>query len=585
MGTDRLVKSEASYLIASSAPGGRADVANLLRRVIATLSREFGAFLIIELWAAPEGGPADDPAVRVEPPMFTVSALSGASLTPVVETLARQLAKIKVLKQSVAVETQRGEVSNPPGLEPLLQQDELRRENCTVIGLAVPPVYRRSGSQNEFPLVVRSLRRSLALALRRSSFEFARRCTTHQPPHYHALGRRAVVKAVWEVDRRLGEVSASFDYLLQLTPVNTSEALQAFRHSRFSRPPEFHYRPLPIDPDLVKRNLYKIPIERVEDPALQQLFQQKQAELELKLTMLRDRDTPRFLYESLQLFGIVEEDLLREARALLAELAPERPNRAAKQHTVDARAFAMRAEAEFAWYRARSPGFQGTTQLTSSVSGLMVSRGKLLINTGLTLAPNRVDALLAHEVGTHLLTYHNGCKQPFQQLRTGLAGYEALQEGLAVLAEYLVGGLSSNRMRQLAARVVAANCLIGGASFVETFRNLRGEFGVSERTAYTITMRLFRGGGLTKDVVYLRGLRAALTYLEKGGPLEALFVGKMALEHLPTIEELRFRKVLTLPELLPRYLTEENTQARLSRVREGGLSLAELVIPSEEVAI
>ena len=64
---------------------------------------------------------------------------------------------------------------------------------------------------------------------------------------------------------------------------------------------------------MLKRELYKIPIERVEDPALQRLFQEKQEELELKLTMLRDRDTPRFLYESLQLFGGVRDDLLQLA--------------------------------------------------------------------------------------------------------------------------------------------------------------------------------------------------------------------------------------------------------------------------------
>ncbi len=37
----------------------------------------------------------------------------------------------------------------------------------------------------------------------------------------------------------------------------------------------------------------------------------------------------------------------------------------------------------------------------------------------------------------------------------GLAGYEETQEGLAVLAEFLVGGLSPHRLRQLAVRVVA----------------------------------------------------------------------------------------------------------------------------------
>ena len=47
----------------------------------------------------------------------------------------------------------------------------------------------------------------------------------------------------------------------------------------------------------------------------------------------------------------------------------------------------------------------------------------------------KAAALLAHEVGTHIVTYVNGKAQPFRQLYAGLAGYEAFQEGIAVLAE------------------------------------------------------------------------------------------------------------------------------------------------------
>ena len=122
-----------------------------------------------------------------------------------------------------------------------------------------------------------------ALALRQTFFEFTRSRTTHRPPHYHALGRKAVVKAVWEVDRRLAEVSNQFDYLLQLTPVNTRDAFAQFKRSQFEHVPEFHYRPLPVDTRLLKRQLYNIPIERVEDPVLERLFLEKQEELDTKL--------------------------------------------------------------------------------------------------------------------------------------------------------------------------------------------------------------------------------------------------------------------------------------------------------------
>ncbi len=59
-----------------------------------------------------------------------------------------------------------------------------------------------------------------------------------------------------------------------------------------------------------------------------------------------------------------------------------------------------------------------------------------------------------HEVGTHILTYCNGLRQPIRQLRVGLAQNDQLQEGLAVFSEYLVGGLNNDRLRLIAARVI-----------------------------------------------------------------------------------------------------------------------------------
>jgi uncharacterized protein (TIGR02421 family) len=380
---------------------------------------------------------------------------------------------------------------------------------------------------------------------------------------------------VWEIDRQLAAVSNQFDYLLQLTPVNANGAWKRFQRDRFQRVPEFHYRPLPVDPALLKRQLYRIPIERVEDPALQRLFQEKQEELELKLTMLRDRDTPRFLHESLQLFGGVRDSLLQLAQDLLSRLPGKGDGD--KGRMLDAAAFAKLVEAECERYRQSCPEFKARAQVSGEVSGLIVSRGKLMINSDLSLPPSRVEALLAHEVGTHLLTYYNGRMQPFQQLYSGLAGYEELQEGLAVLAEYVVGGLSRGRMRQLAARVVAVRQRIDGASFVETFRWLDRDCGFTQRAAYNIAMRVHRGGGLTKDAVYLRGLAAILRYVQKGGDLTPLFVGKMAVEHIPIIKELQYRKVLTPAPIVPHYLQDAAAVERLELLRGGNASVADLV--------
>src|SRR5690606_28740544 len=109
----------------------------------------------------------------------------------------------------------------------------------------------------------------------------------------------------------------------------------------------------------------------------------------------------------------------------------------------------------------------------------------------------------------------------------GLAGYEATQEGLAVLSEYLVGGLTPRRFRVLAARVLAVCALLEGAGFVDVFELLHEDHGFSPRDAFDITVRVFRGGGLTKDALYLRGLCEVVEHLREHGDVLSLFAAKI----------------------------------------------------------
>ena len=198
----------------------------------------------------------------------------------------------------------------------------------------------------------------------------------------------------------------------------------------------------------------------------------------------------------------------------------------------------------------------------------MVSKGHLIVASDSKMREHRADALMQHEIGTHLVTYYNGRAQRLAQLKSGLAGYEELQEGLAVLAEYLVSGMTPTRVRILAARVLGAKALVDGASFVDTFR-LLCRYGFPPRGAFQITLRIYRGGGFIKDCVYLRGLAQLLEYLGHGGSFERLFVGKIALEHLEVIGELEGRGVIRPPKLLPRYLERDECQRRLAGLKRG----------------
>jgi uncharacterized protein (TIGR02421 family) len=575
-GTEGLVTGEASYLVAPGSSRSHRDVAKLIREIARIQSEQFGGFLIVEMWAKRDSGSELDPRAIHVSPTFEVTAPGASELDSTIETLVRRLNSINVQKVSVDVETERGGRTRPDGMKPLLSKQDAAEFRCVTIGIAVPPVYRDETAEptQHFPLLLKTFRRRFGLALRRAVFEFVKKRTTSRPPHFHVLGRRAVVQAVWQVDRQLADVGNQFDYLLNVTPINNSEAWREFRRLKYEKAPVFHYLPLPFDPPLLKRELFRIPIEKIEDPALANLFREKQEELDRKITMLRDRNTPRFLLGSRMLFGGVSDELLALAQGILSQTAHKGGKRS---RSINANEFAEHAEREFAAYREVDPEFSAGVSVNRKVAGMMVSRGKLIINHEMTFPLNRVDALVQHEIGTHLVTWHNGVAQPFRQLESGLAGYEELQEGLAVLSEYMVGGLSRDRIRQLAGRVVAVKCIIDGATFVETFRTLVGSYGFQQRPAYTITMRVFRGGGLTKDAVYLRGLQQVIAYVQNDGDLEPLFVGKMAADHIPIIRELQHRKVLKLPPIRPRYMQRDDALARLEQLRESRQSIVDLI--------
>jgi len=262
------------------------------------------------------------------------------------------------------------------------------------------------------------------------------------------------------------------------------------------------------------------------------------------------------------------------AVSILENISPR--SRDGRGGYINATTFASRARDEVKYYQQMYADISATVHIRDDITGLIVSQGNLLISKRSKIPVSRVNALLQHEIGTHILTYFNGRAQPFQQLYTGLAGYESLQEGLAVLSEYMVDGLSRPRLRLLAARVVAARRLLEGTSFIDTYEELVGQYGFAQRKAFIVTMRVYRGGGLTKDAVYLKGLVDVLAYLKRGSALEPLFIGKITADDIPLIRELRWREILHPAPLKPRYLEQPQAAEKLTRLRNG-MSVLDLV--------
>lgn len=364
------------------------------------------------------------------------------------------------------------------------------------------------------------------------------------------------------VDDEMARISREFDWLKAVSPLGTATLWDDFRASGCRNTPRFRYAEPEIDIAGARQRLLDLPIRAIEDAVLEALLAEKQHELDRQLELMDLRGTAGFMQVSTDLFGVAAPDLYATALHIL-DAVPAEPG--VISDCVDVDEVRTAAHKQFEHYRSRCADFTAEVEISDDITaGLMVSKDKLIACSTLRIPRDRLDALLHHEIGTHIVTFHNGSHQPLKQLQFGLAHYDELQEGLGVLAEYLAGNLSAPRLRTLAARVVAVRRLTDGASFADLYHELCSRHDFAPRAAFVIATRVFRGGGLTKDVVYLRGLCDLLEYLREGHAFDRLFVGKFSLSELPAIERLHRNRQLEPPALLPSYLHNAQAQQRLA---------------------
>ena len=556
----KLVETEAAYLLIPE--NLTDDIKPLVAKIVKALSEKFNAFLLLEIWISPDK--AEDESENLSP-HFTIYGPKD-SLPATLTTLKDALTEMNVTHEPVKVDLISTHERHPQYMHSFLSDEELRELNCLNIGLEIYPFYINPDNDSIYPVLFRTLRTQLSVVFKKTVFDFIRIQTAFKYTSYHMFGRQAVLKAVWKVDDELVEISDSFKFLLLVTPINTTEAWYYFLKNKFEKPPVFLYRLLPVDPEMLKRKLFNITVEKIDDPTLAYLFRDKRLEIDRMLSMLNDRETRNFLYGSLQMFGGISPELLKLAEGMLA--AFPNSSEGEKKH-VSPEQFAGRAIKEIQYLKKQFSGVASEVQIRKDITGLMVSEGNLLIGRDFNIAKERVEALIQHEVGTHILTYYNGKAQPLKQLYSGSPGYEELQEGLAVLAEYFAGGINKERLRTLAARVVAIHAMIEGAEFIEVFRLLREKYHFSPWSSFSISMRVFRGGGFTKDAVYLRGLVHLLEYLKEGHDIEPLLIGKIRQDYIPFMQELVHRKVLRPMPLKPRYLQNSDVKDKLKLLRKG----------------
>jgi len=560
-GTRRFVINESSYMIIGNEdfPGYQ----KLLFEISHKLSAQMESYLLFEMYS----GTADTNKFRIKGP--------AKRLPSALDTLKEELLKVnsEFTGLYLDAEIQDTFTRQSETDEHLMDVEDAKSCGAVLVGLEIPPVYRNE--KNElYPVFFRNFKDFLIKAIHRSFFEFIRVQTSGGVASFNALGRKYLKQIVFDIDKQLADIEKSYQFLWLVSPANIHDIKKEFFESNYENVIDYHYRLLPIDPDVLKRKLYNLKIEDIDDPAMSYLFREKREELDMQITMLNERGTKNFMYDSIRLYKGVENKLCEEARYILREI-PEETNDNDKD-LLDSKAFSSLARKEFDYFHKQDENFKCKVHIRKDVNVMMVSHGELYIPADYKMNRVEAEALIQHEVGTHVLTYYNGSNQPLNQLSIGLADYDPLQEGLAVMSEFMVDGLTANRLRILAGRVIAGEALIEGGNFQEIFRLLKKDYGFSAERAFNITSRIMQGGGFMKDIIYLKGLVLLKDHLQNGGEYEPLLAGKYGIKHTGIIKELTDRKVLKPVQVKPSYLHSEKMYEKLELIRQG-LSLPQMV--------
>lgn len=339
-----------------------------------------------------------------------------------------------------------------------------------------------------------------------------------------------------EIDANLDRLVKRIELLAYINPLNIEKEKHRFFASKYRVEPVFKYPKLKFNPYKLHRLCYSQRLERIEDDVLRRLYQEAIYYYSNMVQCIETIGQGReFYYNSLKVFGTPTERDVENARFILhfeeeGEHADYLPVYTPEEARDYFQAFCERYD--FPLKVRFSTNIAADAMVSNTSQTLFLKR-----NTRFSM--NQLLTLAHHEIGVHLVTTYNALHQPLKIFSNGLPNTVETQEGLAVFSEYMSGALTLKRLRELAYRVIASDSLIKGYNFADTFDLIHNQYKLDRDAAFGITLRAHRGGGFTKDRLYLSGLREIYKRYTHPTSLDTLLIGKVSTAYEPVIRYLQ----------------------------------------------
>ncbi|WP_397362706.1 flavohemoglobin expression-modulating QEGLA motif protein [Olleya sp. R77988] len=337
---------------------------------------------------------------------------------------------------------------------------------------------------------------------------------------------------LFDIDSNLNRLVKKIELLNYINPLNIESEKKQFFGAKYNYEPTFKYPKLRFNGYKLHRLFFSQRLERIKDDDIRDLYKDIIYEysglIECIETIGKGK---KFYYNSLKSFGTPTERDIENAKFILRFDDSGFEEDLLPLYNVDD------AIAYFEDYKKRYD-FDFTIKKSTNISAAAMVQNNtqtLVLRKNHKFSKNQLAVLANHEIGVHMVTTFNGLNQPLKVFSNGFPNNVETQEGVAVYSEYMSGNLTITRLKELAYRVIAADSLAKGYSFSATFDLLHNQYKLNRDKAFVVTLRIHRGGGFTKDYLYLTGLKKVYDYAKSGKDLDVLLTGKVTLEYKDVI--------------------------------------------------
>ena len=336
-----------------------------------------------------------------------------------------------------------------------------------------------------------------------------------------------------KIDSNLNKLVQKIELLNYINPINIEQEKRNFFSSKYNVNPRFKYKRIDFNAYQLQQQLFSQDIDSIEDEETRAVYRDVIYDYSGLVECIETIGKgSKFYFNSLKSFGTPTEKDVENARFILhfedeefnQELFP---------------VFSAVEAAEYFTTFSERFDFKFDIKLSNKISAAAMVQNNtrtLILRKNQRFSANQLKVLANHEIGVHMVTTFNGLEQPLHIFHTGFPKNVETQEGLSVFSEYMSGCLTLYRLKELSYRVLAADSLRRGFDFCATFDLLHNQYKLNREESYYITLRAHRGGGFTKDHLYLTGLKKIYNQYQTDKNLNPLMAGKVSLEYLPIVK-------------------------------------------------